>query len=194
MKIEHKSRTGKIYYLHVTALNGGARPRYHFSRNRSGTLADTIPDGYEIYENIGGQVFLRRKLPQVITDEELASVNAALKRRPKGRFYLTEVKKHAIVIYEAEDRTEEYLKMAMPWIDKDRLREHAKESASYQAVMRFTLIDPEKRLFTAERYCFRGSVEDWIAISMSSAPLAAHLKRFIKHLGEESFFELYAWS
>ena len=28
------------------------------------------------------------------------------------------------------------------------------------AVMRFVLADPEKRLFLAERFCFRGSVED----------------------------------
>lgn len=193
MSIQHKARTGKIYYLHVMPGKGG-RPSYHFSKDPEGTLADAIPEGYEIYENIGGQVFLRRKTPQVITDAELAMVNAALQRLPATHFYQTEVKENALVIYEAENRTEEYQLMAMPWINRDRLAEHARESAYYQAVMRFVLVDPAKRLFSAERYCFRGSVEDWISISMDSAPLSAQLKKFLRHLGKESFFELFAWS
>ena len=106
MPTQHKSRTGKTYYLHVTPGKGG-RPRHHFSVDQGGQLADAIPEGYEIYENIGGQVFLRRKVPQVITDAELALVNEALNRhQAKDRFYLAEAKKSAILIYEAEDKTE----------------------------------------------------------------------------------------
>jgi len=59
------------------------------------------------------------------------------------------------------------------------------------AVMRFVLADPEQRLFLAERFCFRGSVEDWIDIGGPPQKLSSGLKKFIKHLGKESFFELY---
>ena len=61
--------------------------------------------------------------------------------------------------------SEFYRSVTMPWISLDTLHEGARRSASYQAVMRFVLVDWEKRLFSVERFCFRGSVEDWISIS-----------------------------
>jgi hypothetical protein len=62
--------------------------------------------------------------------------------------------------------------------------------AHYQPILRFLLIDPERRLFVPERYCFRGSVDDWISIGPPDTirKLAA---RYLKHLGQDSFFELY---
>jgi hypothetical protein len=136
-------------------------------------------------------VFLRRKVPQIVSDAEFALVANALKRRAQGHFYKAEVKKNAIVIYEAKDNTEYYRSIAMPWVSEDKLREGPLRWANFQAVMRFALVDRERRLFAAERYCFRGSVDGWIPISTDAAPLSAHLKRYTKHLGKESLFELY---
>jgi hypothetical protein len=65
------------------------------------------------------------------------------------------------------------------------------QSANYMTVMRFVLTEPEERLFLAERFCFRGSVEDWIDIGGPAQKLSVMLKKFIKHLGKESIFELY---
>jgi predicted O-methyltransferase YrrM len=62
--------------------------------------------------------------------------------------------------------------------------------ASYMAMLRFTLIDRKTRVFVAERFCFRGSVDDWIPIA-GPGTLAAHVRRFVKHLGRESFYELF---
>ena len=56
-------------------------------------------------------------------------------------------------------------RLALPWINKATLEEALIQNASYMAVMRFVLADPEKRLFLAERFYFRGSVDDWINIS-----------------------------
>ena len=59
-----------------------------------------------------------------------------------------------------------------------------------QPVLRFILVDAERRLFTPERYCFRGSVDDWISIGPpeSIEKLAA---KYVKHLGQESMYELF---
>lgn len=190
MAIQHTARTGKVYYLHQVTGKGD-KAKYHFSTEPEGALADTVPEGYEIYENIRGQVFLRRKVPQIVSDAEFALVADALKRPAQGHFYRAEVKKNVIVIYEAEDNTEYYRSIGLPWISEDKLCGGSLRSANFQAVMRFALVDRERRLFSAERYCFRGSVDGWIPISTDAAPLSAHLKKFIKHLGKESFFELY---
>ena len=60
----------------------------------------------------------------------------------------------------------------------------------YQPVMRLTLKDESARLFAVERYCFRGSVDGWISLSRP-IPLPQAVTKFLKHLGRESFFELY---
>jgi hypothetical protein len=36
------------------------------------------------------------------------------------------------------------------------------QNATYSPKMRFILEHKEKRLFVTERFCFRGSVDDWI--------------------------------
>jgi hypothetical protein len=56
--------------------------------------------------------------------------------------------------------------------------------------LRFVLDDAKQRRFVCERYCFLGSIDDWIFIG-GSEPLADLVRTFMPHLGAESFFELY---
>src|SRR5215217_7846918 len=73
MVIEHVNRRGDTYYLHRGKTKTG-KPKFFFSRKREGTLADSVPTGYEVYENPNAQVFLRKALPRVVTDDEVATV------------------------------------------------------------------------------------------------------------------------
>jgi hypothetical protein len=57
-------------------------------------------------------------------------------------------------------------------------------------VIRFVLKDEVQRVFAPERYCFRGSVEDWISIGEPDQ-LQRLTSRFLKHLGKDSMYELY---
>jgi hypothetical protein len=150
-----------------------------------------MPEGFEIYQNVGGQVFLRRKTAKLITDEELALVKETLKAHVEEWRHKVEVKKTAVIIYEASDNTAMLEDIALPWVSKAAIKETPIRHASYMAVMRFVLHDPEKRLFLAQRFCFRGSVDDWIDIGGSAQPLPVVLRKFIKHLGQESIYELY---
>ena len=190
MSVQHVARSGDTYYLHVLPGKTG-KPRYHFSTKADGPLAESVPPGFEIYENIQGQVFLRRKTPQLIMEDELALVRAALNSHAEEWRYKIEVKKDAVIIFEASDNTAMLESFAMPWISKARIKESAIRHASYTAVMRFVLVDRDQRLFLAERFCFRGSVDDWIDIGSSAQPLPVFLRQFIKHLGKESIFDLY---
>jgi hypothetical protein len=56
-------------------------------------------------------------------------------------------------------------------------------------MLRFTLVDEEKRLFDAERWCFRGSIDTWISLA-GPRPLETHARKYLPHLNRESFFEL----
>ena len=190
MNIQHTTRTGKTYYLHAGKGKSG-KPNYFFSTAPEGPLVDSMPEGFEIYENVGGQVFLRRKTPKLITDEELAMVKEALKRHAEEWRYRVEIKQTAITIHEAADNTVGLERLALPWVNKAAIKQSVIQHATYMAVMRFVLADPEKRLFFVERFCFRGAVDDWIDIGGRAQKLSVVLKKFIKHLGNESIYELY---
>lgn len=186
--VEHRCRKGKTYYLHVKNTAAG-RQNYFFSTDASGQLAPAIPDGHEVFENVSGQVFLRKKTAQAIRPDELALVEAALLRHGEPWQYRAEVKKNAIVIYAAgemnglDELTMECRGRRLSGSEKMR-------HASYLAVMRFVLVDKQQRSYATERFCFRGSVDDWIPVG-GPCTLADQLRQFIKHLGRESLYELY---
>ncbi len=63
--------------------------------------------------------------------------------------------------------------------------------ATYLPIFRFILVDPEQRLFTAERFCFRGRIDDWMPLlSSGEESLQTLATRYVKHLSEDSFYEL----
>lgn len=70
-----------------------------------------------------------------------------------------------------------------------RMAKSLVQRSSYSAMMRFALQDPDERRFSAERWCFRGSYDNWWLLA-AGAPLKLQLDRFIPHLDQESFFEL----
>lgn len=188
MGIEHTSRIGKVYHLHVKTGKSG-KPNYYFSTDPEGLAADTIPAGYEIYENVPGQVFLRRIPKKLIADDEFALVKAGLGAHAEDWHYKTEIKKNMLIVYET-DAKRDWLRELAPWINPAKEKTFRIQNSYYQAVFRFILVDPARRLFTPERYCFRGSVDGWINLG-PPASLPALIKKYVKHLGRDSFYELY---
>ncbi len=60
---------------------------------------------------------------------------------------------------------------------------------TYLPHMRFTLVDEKRRRFNVDRWCFRGSIDNWFPLH-GSGDLATMIKKFVPHLGQDSFFEL----
>jgi len=71
----------------------------------------------------------------------------------------------------------------------EAVRELLDQRAQFTQVMRFTLLDKEKRTFYTERWCYLGSIDDWIDIGPSGS---VHLlaQRFIPLLGTDALFEM----
>lgn len=160
--LEYVNFKRDIYYLHEgTTKKGGAK--YWFSKKLEGNLVAGLPNGYEIYEEPNGMVFLRKVQPKVISDNEIFTIENSI---PKGLDTKVDIKKNTIAIYLSEGR-----------------------STFYQALMRFILVDDETREFDAQRYCFRGSVDDWIWLD-SSDDLQKLAVKCCVHLGKDSFYDL----
>jgi hypothetical protein len=188
MSVEYTSRSGKLYYLHIGKTKKG-NDKYFFSSKQNGNLAQSIPKGYEIYENVNAQVFLKRVQAKIILDEELRIIKEELQKQTKPHQYKYETKKNIITVYEINQDIKG-LTDVFPFADKSKIEKHFLENATYSPIMRFILVDKEKRLFTTERFCFMGRIDDWIYIGGPS-PLGKQAQKFIRHLGKESFFELY---
>jgi len=189
--ITYTNAKEKTYYLHQGTTKT-RKPKYYFSTQPEGTLAEAIPSGFEIYENPNAQVFLRRIPPKIITDEERQVVEDGMRKYAEVQDCKIDVKGKTIVIYTPNQSVEEFsqlLKGLNPFISEAKVRAYFTRSVQYAPMLQFILDDEKRRTFTAQRYCFRGSVDDWIDIGYG--PLTTLVKQYVKHLGKESYFELY---
>src|SRR5215813_8527184 len=96
--ITHTNAKGKTYYLHQGTTKTG-KPKYYFSMESKGTLAKTIPAGFEVYETPNAQVFLRRIPPKIITDEERQVVEEGMRKYAEVQDYKIDVKGNVIEIH-----------------------------------------------------------------------------------------------
>ena len=186
MSVIHISRSGKTYRLHVT-VNPKGKEKFFFSTKPDGVLAHAIPEGYEVYETINAQVLLRRITVPVIRADELALVVSRVDELLQKWTYKAEIKKNMIVIHETQ-KSDNWADFA-PWIDPVKAEKHSVMHATYMPVMRFVLVEKETRLFRPERFCFRGSVDDWIELGLPDS-LKKLSEEFIQHLGKDSFYDL----
>lgn len=189
MAFTYQTRRGKTYYLHTGPKRGGGIQHF-LSRDAAGPLAEAIPEGFEIHETPNGQVYLRRIKPALVRPEELEQVRRALaKLQSEAARYLAEVRDNQIVIHEGATGIDLLRQINVRLSDRD-LVEYAARGARLTPVMRFILEDPAARIFAPERYCFRGSVEDWISIGQPDR-LERLAQKFLKHLGTDAFYELF---
>src|SRR5262249_50294141 len=154
---------------HVTRTKTG-RTGYHFSRKRIGGLVDAIPEGYEIYEKpSSAQVYLRKTNPKAVTDEEVALVYRRLRERTKYSHPRVDIDGKSRVVYlPAHDREEleRLVEELSPFgrLGLERKVTELERRGPYTAMMRFTLVDEQTRTFCTDRWCFKGSIDDWFPL------------------------------
>jgi len=195
MPVTYTNRKGVIYHLCRGTRKTGAA-YYYFAREPKGEPVEEIPEGYTINESVNGFVTLARDRPLQIWPEETAAVEAALRRHPKGHNYRVSAKGDQIVIHERVGPDEDELVAHFRGLGllapggAERFREGQERRARFTPVLRFTLSDAERRTFRAERWCYLGSIDDWIDIGIPSA-LKKLVRDLIPRLGTDRFFEWY---
>ena len=191
MIVTHTNRKGKTYYLHQGTTKTG-KPKYFFALRDKGELVEAIPSGYEIYENPNAQVFLRRKRPSIITDGEITIVEAGMRQYCRVKYFIIDVKKNIIIIY-TPDQDVDFLADSLsflPGARSDKAQAVRQIALSYSPMLQFVLMDKTKREFKVRRYCFLGSIDDWIGIGKAGS-LSELVETYVQHLGKASYFELY---
>ena len=187
MPVIHVNRKRDAYYLHAGKTKTW-KPKGWFSKSSEGEILEVIPEGYEIHENPEAQVFLRKIVPQLITPFEIAVVEDGLKKYAPEQNCLVDVQGKHIVVHHAERIKLDLKNFGFGF----GIRELPPCFGNYMKVLRFTLVDEAKRTFSVQRWCFRGSIDDWIDLLSSGnhGNLSDLIKKFCPHIGQESFFEL----
>jgi hypothetical protein len=191
MSIEYINFRNQKFYLHSSVTKKG-NPRYYFSLKSPSEPVQTLPKGYEIYENPNGQVFLRKIVSNTITSAEIDIVQQAISKYSKIKNVKIDLKKNHILLYTPDQDINDIsflLETFVPSHKKEKIKDVFNNILTFSAVMRFELDDPDRRLFIPERFSHMGSEGMWIEIG-DPGKIEILCKRYIKHLGQDSFYEL----
>jgi hypothetical protein len=194
MPFTYTNRKGFTYFLNKGVTKTG-KPRYYFAREQKNEVVEQIPQGYQVEESVNGIVSLVKARPQLIQPEEAASLEAALKRHPKARNYRLAVKNDQMIVYEATGMDIDNLREIMGPVGlkmsgiEDRLKVELDRYTQFTPVMRFILDDRETREYHVERWCYLGSIDDWLYVG-HSGKIDSLAKKLIPTLGTDEFYEL----
>lgn len=194
--LEYRNRKGDVYYLQCVQTRTG-KPRYFLGRKLTGTPLARLPEGYEIHEAPSTAIAaLRKKLISEILPEERRLAEDLARSEPGIRNLLVDVEKRALVVYvpgmseeSAHDLLGSTLLGGLMTSRLEQAIDRLVVRSTYLPMLRLTFVGGTPRLFTMERWCFRGSIDDWIYLD-GPQPLAALLEKYAQHLGQESFYEL----
>ena len=124
-------------------------------------------------------MYLRKKLKPIIRTEEINIINNGMKKYSKIKDFKLDIKKNVVYIYTVDNLI---LNGPIPKSLMCKFKQYVTE-------LRFVLVDKEERTFEVERFCYKGSVDDWIFLD-ESKNLERLVKDYTQHLGKDSFYEL----
>ena len=190
MPFTYTNRKGFTYYLCQATTKTG-KTRTYFACAPKDTPVEKLPEGYQVEESVNAVVSVVKASPKLVSPEELATVEAALKKLPKSHKYRARIKNKQIIIYESIGADFGEMMAGIGWSMPASLgREFEELHAQFSPIMRFILENAEERIFSPQRWCFRGSIDDWINIQ-SPAKIVVLAKELIPTLGTDDFFELF---
>ncbi|MDR3635452.1 MAG: hypothetical protein P4L84_16725 [Isosphaeraceae bacterium] len=150
----YENRMGDVYYLQEGKTPTG-KPKYYAGRKLSGTPLAAVPEGYEIYERPeNAQVVFRKVKPSLITEFERRQAEDAVRRASGLEHVIVAIEDSALVVYtpsttraETDDLIQ---RLAGPMFARnsaavDAFREEMLKRSQYVKMLRFALIDPDKR-------------------------------------------------
>jgi histone H3/H4 len=190
----YTNRKGKKLYLRKRYTRAG-QLRYVFNKEPGDDCITSVPEGWEIAENIHGQVTLRKIKPRPISELEVRTVQRILRSHLHLHRCRAAAKGKTIEVYEpiktSFDDVIEGKTRLLGW-NEDRLRRYENAHTSYCPEMRFVLVDKKLRRFSVERMCYRSWVDGWMSLDREGS-LEELAEEFLPHLTRESFFELWPY-
>ena len=181
----YTNRKGKTYYIRQRMTKTGKKS-YVMTLKESEECVNRVPKGYEVHEiPASAQMVIRKKLPMEYDLKELHLIKSVLKQNKSIVDFKLDTRGKEIVIHAAEVKESSFLSQFGNFSGQ----EIKGLMTNYEAAMKLIKTGNESNEYAIQRYCYRGSVEDWITIGMSS-DLKKMLEKYTYHIGKESYYEL----
>ena len=190
--MKYVNRRGDAHYVFQGVTKTG-KPKYYVSlkaESVAGFQIDSLPDDFELFESpIDARVSIRKRVPSDIFDNELQFVQEQANSMARNVSAKVVGEGRSIVIYESA-KADEFKSMATAFGGMtSRFVEVMQSYSPMSPAFRFKLIRKKERIFEAQRFCFRGVIDDWISLHHDGS-LDELCQYYLKHLGKESFYEL----
>jgi len=195
MAKEFKNTRGKIYYIKSRMTKKG-NTTYFMTVKLDKDCLNSVPEGYQVFEKYDMQtLYVRKKIASKFSKEDIAFIEKELKSNTDIESYKLDVHGEEIKIYivEKEAGRDSFIENSIASFSFDKVKATLFKSVLLRYEERLKIQvkgKKEDKEFLVLRYCYRGSVDDWIVID-AGENLQELAKRTIVHLGKESYFELY---
>ncbi len=192
--MEYQNRHGDRYFVFQGRTKTG-KPKYFASKKESsdkGELIESLPAGFEIFENPGNStVTIRRCKKSRVIEAERELVERLVIELSAHSLVRTIIDGDQIIVYTPDaDPVAAAERIAEGFgVTVARAAQHLATYTKFEANLRFSLVDADARSYLAERFCYRSYVDDWIPVG-GPAPLERLVRTLVQHLGRESFYDL----
>jgi len=185
MPIEYTNRRKEKYYLKTAPTKTG-KTQYCVVKNikkmNPVELVDEIPPGFEFYEEPKDARVYFRKIPVYnISDEEVEIIDSVMKKHETVSDYIIDKGVNDITIFISNPGDVfSYGDEIVPWF-----REGLYFYRRYEDGLKFVKTGKK---YSAQRFCYLGSVDDWITME-SSEDLRYLAEKYCYHIDKESLYD-----
>ncbi len=185
--LEFTNRRGDIYYV-KSKLTKKGNTTYYMTKKKDEDCLNSLPEEYEVFEKPDTSVmYIRQKKEKMFDAKEIGFVEKALKENEEVAAFRLDIVGNMIKIYIADLETVEGFERVMERMSVMKGRaELINKFVRFEERMRIIKEDGE---YGVKRYCYRGSIDDWVWID-GGVDLQDLAKTNIHHLGRMSYYEL----
>ena len=184
-KFTYVNCRGDVYYLRAGKSGRGGGTQTICSKKCTPDALVAIPKGMEIVESPNGKVSCRKKQQSAILRQERDLLEKWIPKLSKQAFVKIEVKPKELIVHGTETARYKSLPIGIPLEGALKLLE---KFVVYEPFFKFELDDSDARLFSVSRMCYMTIDGEWMYLESGS--LEALAKKYLPHVGKESFFEL----
>lgn len=186
MAIIFKNQRKENYYI-KSKLTKTGKTTYFLTKKMDKDCLDFMPAGYEVFEKYDSQMmFIRKAQPKQFSEKELKIIENVLKKNKSIADFKLDSYGDEVKIYVAEEN-EIGARFGLSGFEMKQLAGLLK---NFRELMKIKVEGiNEDKSYEVMRFCFRGSIDDWITIGWGS-DLKELAQQYLIHLGKESYYDL----
>jgi len=169
---------------------------YYMTKKLDGECLEVEPDGFEVFEKPDSRtMFIRRRKPNKFGLKGINVIKKELNKNKDIADFKIDVIGDVVKVYttDLESGADNIFSGGLQDLlfSKGKMDLFRKAYQRYEERMRIKLVEKKnEKEYLVYRYCYRGSVDDWIIID-AGEDLGQLAKDNLKLIGTEEYFESY---